>query len=85
MARHRATRIDCDRLGSVMDALRRAGERGLSIREMVSICDVTDPKDAVYELRHLGVEILSVWHKSKTGKKFVRYVLRSNSGGKEAA
>jgi len=75
MPRHRATRVDCERLGAVMDALRRAGARGLSIRELVTLANVTDPKDAIYELRYLGVSIRSEWHRSLTGKRYVRYVL----------
>jgi len=64
----------------VLDALRAAGQRGLSIRDLIIGANVTDPKDCVYELRWHGYSIVSEWHRSERGKRFVHYVLADGEG-----
>ena len=79
MPRHRATRPDRGRLGRALAAIRAAGPRGVSNLELVIQAGITDPKDAVYELRYLGIKIRSVRCTSSTGKHHVRYVLEEAS------
>lgn len=57
--KHRTNLSTSERLQRVLSALQEAGSAGLTTWELMQLARVTDVKDAVYELRSQGVEVVS--------------------------
>jgi hypothetical protein len=57
--KHRVSLATSKRLQRVLRAIERAGSGGITTYELILEARVTDVKDAVYELRQEGVDVVT--------------------------
>ena len=71
--KHRSSTAS-ERLQKVLRVLEAAGRSGASTMDIQLAAQITDVKDALYELRSNGVEVVSEWReKPRAGKRPHRF------------